>query len=571
MERARGLDAKFAVTDTDSPHIAAVCRRLDGIPLAIELAAARLRVLSITQLERRLVDHFHILRSGSRTAPDRHQTLRATIDWSFGLLSDAERRLFRQLAVFAGGWTLEAAEAVCRVEGDQSDEVLDSLSALVDKSLVVRVESDNEDVAEPRFTLLQTVRAFAADRLHESGQFERTRERHLAWATEWAELATPNLTGPDQVRWMAAMVRERDNFRVALDWARSRDDADAELRLSAALARFWVLRGPISEATDWFAHALVRGSSAPSRARITILDWAGRLASLAGEEGAREFLEQSVAMARQLNDASLLSLGLRHLAFAALQQGDNVAAYILHGEALERARQAGNRREEAFTLAMMGLWEAQDGDTAAAAEITNQALEAGREAGDQGPQATAFCARGIIAVKEDRIDAATACFQEALRLGRASDHHLEVAMALMQLGALALGRGNALEARALAQDCVVAAQDSGLRRFFAAALEFFVHVELHEHHYEHAVRIAAAETAWREASPERHFLGMPWISAIPELDEARRYLGPDSFSREWSIGQGMTLEDAAGLTREPDAVLASSLRGAEMRRSIPAT
>ena len=553
IERAQAVRPAFALTDENAGLMVDVCRALDGIPLAIELAAARLRLLSLHQIEQRLSDHLRLLSSGTQTRPERQQTLRATIDWSYRLLSKAERRLFQQLAVFAGGWTLEAAEVVCGGAGCRREEVLDLMTALVDKSLVV-VEPEGRDEDEPRYRLLETVRGYAGEHLLKSGELESTRDRHLAWATEWAEGATPYLTGPDQVRWMARFVHEHDNFRAALEWARLRADGETELRLTAALARYWVVHGSTSEARDGFAHALWHGPSAPSLARATVLDWAGRLASQAGEPGARELLEESVATARQLNSRSLLSLGLRHLAFAALQQGDFVRARALHEEALSTARQAGNRREEAFTLAMIGLWAAQDGDASAAARIVDEALEAGRDSGDQGPQAIAYCARGIIAVREGRVEAATACFQEALKLGRASDHYVEVVLALMQLGALALARGDGSQALGHARDCVAAAQRQGGRRLLAAALQFFAHVELHKQRYEEAVRIAAAETTWREASPERQLLGMPWIAALPALDEAQHFLGPEVFLREWSIGQRMTLDQAAALTRDPKGV-----------------
>jgi predicted ATPase/DNA-binding CsgD family transcriptional regulator len=553
IERAQASRSGFVLTDDNARLIVDICRALDGIPLAIELASARMRVLSLSQIQQRLSDHIDLLSSSSRMTPDRHQTLRATIDWSYGLLSSAERRLFNQLAAFAGGWTLEAAEAVSGVAECPREEVLDLMTGLVDKSLVL-VETEGRDEHESRYRLLETIRGYAAERLLESGELESTRDRHLARATRWAEGAAPHLTGPDQVHWMALFVQEHDNLRAALDWSRVRRDEGTELRLVAAMARYWVVHGPTSEGHEWFAHALSLGSAPPLVARATVLDWTGRLASLAGEPGARGLLQQSVSMARQLDDRSLLSVGLRHLAFATLQQGDNVAARALHEEALTMARQAGNRREEAFALSMLGLWEAEEGDTATASLLVDEALEAGQEAGDQGPQSTAYCARGIIAAREGQFGSAKASFEKGLELSRSSDHYLGVAMSLMQLGAMALARGDELEAREYARDCVTAAQNAGVRRLFAAALQFFAQVELQAHRYTQAVRVAAAETNWRKASPERQFLGLPWIATTLELGEAQRYLGAAGYSREWSIGQRMTLEQAGALTREPAAL-----------------
>jgi predicted ATPase len=240
VDRARQRDPSFELISSNGQAVAQVCRRLEGIPLAIELAAGRMEVLSAEQLAMRLEDYLKLL-TGGRTADPRHRTLRATLEWSHELLSEAERTLFRELSVFAGGWTLEAAEEVCSGEGIERGDVLEVLSELVDKSLVV-VEASPGEQGVPRFRMLEPVRQDGRERLEESGAAEWVRERHAKYYLALAQEAEPELEGADQIRWMDRLEAEHDNLRAVLSWALEGGQAELGLRLAGALRLFWVGR-----------------------------------------------------------------------------------------------------------------------------------------------------------------------------------------------------------------------------------------------------------------------------------------------------------------------------------------
>ena len=241
IERASAVDSTFAFTAANAAAVAEVCVRLDGIPLALELAAARVKVLSIAQIHARLNDRFRLLTGGSRTAVARQRTLEATVEWSYGLLSGAERRLMRRLSVFAGGWTMEAAEDVTSDNAAERDDVLESLSRLVDKSLA-NVESDSE--GNRRYHFLETVRQYARERLFESGEAERLRDRHLAFFHDLVRRAEPELTRADQIAWLNRLQREHDNLRLALEWCLAAPERGVQsMELAGALCWFWLKRG----------------------------------------------------------------------------------------------------------------------------------------------------------------------------------------------------------------------------------------------------------------------------------------------------------------------------------------
>ena len=328
VDRARLGRPGFVLTDQNAGPVAQVCARLDGLPLAIELAAARLRALPVEQLAGRLDDRFRLLTGGGRTAVPRQQTLQAAIDWSHALLAAPERAVLRRLAVFAGGWPLAAAEAVCAGAGVEPGGVLDLLAGLVDKSLVVFEEAALEPGAggAGRYRLLETIRQYAEARLVGAGEAARVRRRHRDWYLALAERAALELVGRDQVAWLDRLGAEHDNLRGALAWSQADPDgAAAELRLAAALGRFWNLRGHISEGRAWLAHALERDAgAAPAAARASALNWAGLLASLAAAlPAAAALLEASIALGRGLPGRPGLPAALRHLGLVARDGGND--------------------------------------------------------------------------------------------------------------------------------------------------------------------------------------------------------------------------------------------------------
>ncbi len=307
VERAKAALPGFALTERTAPGIVEVCRRLEGIPLAIELAAARVRVLGVDQITARLDDHLRLLRGGSRSAVPRQQTLRATIDWSYELLTGPERRLFDRLSVFAGGLSLEAAEAVCGADGVAEDEVVDVLAGLVNKSLVI---ADPGDYRVARYTVLETLRQYGAERLTASGGAPTIQERHALFYVTLAHATEPGLFGPEQLANMIRLELERGNLRVALQWAVESGNAEVGLRLCAAVFKFWEVSGSVSEGRVWLTRLLAHPASTRTRARARALAAAVHLATLQGDvASARVHAEESLAIARELGDGTRHSRG----------------------------------------------------------------------------------------------------------------------------------------------------------------------------------------------------------------------------------------------------------------------
>ena len=331
--------------------MADICQRLDGIPLAIELAAARVRALSVEEIAARLNDRFGLLTRGDRTALPRQQTLRASIDWSYDLLTDDERALLRRLSVFAGGWTLEAAEAV-GADGDvEKADVLDLLTNLVEKSLVT-LEAEGE-----RYRLLETVREYAQERLDESGERDQTCARHLGFYVALAERAMPELVGPKQGAWLGRLDLERENLIAAHAWCdHAKDGAELGLRLVHSAKRYWLNRGLLGLRHRLTVEALAReGARDPSLARCQALFGAGQVCCFMGRFGeATGYLEESLAIARELDDKGRIAAALQYLGMASLGEGDLATARGHLEEGLTLAQAQGNKRE--LAAAFNAIW-----------------------------------------------------------------------------------------------------------------------------------------------------------------------------------------------------------------------
>ncbi len=312
VERARALKPNFEVTNESAPAVAEICVRLDGLPLAIELAAARITMLPPRSMLQRLSSRLKLLTGGARDFPKRQRTLRATIEWSHALLDEGEQLLFGRLAVFSGGRTLEAIDAICDAEGDLPVEAFEGVSSLLDKSLLRQEEGPG---GEPRFVMLETVHEFAREKLQGSGEAEQIKRAHAEYFLTLAEEAYPQLRGPDQLEWLERLEAEHDNMRAALTWASERNEAEVALRLGSALSWFWSVRGYYSEGRRWLEEALaIDGRGAPE-VRAMALAGAGELASEQGDldraKGAyEEGLELLEHEGREARGAKLLLLGL---------------------------------------------------------------------------------------------------------------------------------------------------------------------------------------------------------------------------------------------------------------------
>ena len=361
VERARAQRGEFVLGRGNATAVAQICRRLDGIPLALELAAARVRSLSVEQINERLDDRFRLLTGGSRTALPRQQTLRALIDWSYDLLDARGKTLLARLSVFAGGWSLEAAESVCAADGAEDWEVLDLLSGLVNKSLVVYDEEEGS-----RYRLLETVRQYASEILGASEAAANSRARHRDYFLSLAEEAEPLLNGPEQASWLSRLEREHDNLRAALSWCEAEawpeqgsesegggtDSAAAWLRLCVALGRFWEVRGHYGEGRLWLKRVLQRTEGRPiSVMRARALNWAGTLAWRQGGFGtARALFEESLSGFRQIGDKKGAANALNNLGNVVHHQGDYDAARAFFEESLSLHRQIEDRRGSGIAL-----------------------------------------------------------------------------------------------------------------------------------------------------------------------------------------------------------------------------
>jgi predicted ATPase/DNA-binding CsgD family transcriptional regulator len=414
-ERARAVASSFELTEHNAPMVARLCRRLDGMPLAIELAAARVRVLSVEQIFSRLEDSFALLTGGSRTALPRQRTLRAAIDWSYELLSEKEQILLRRLSVFAGGFTLEAAEEVCSGEGIESEEVLDLLTSLVDKSLVLVAEHSEE----ARYRLLQTVRQYAREKLEESGEQPDLRRRHAGFFLKLAEGVEPKINGKDRELWLGRLDAEHDNLRAALAWSREEAEGETALRLSGALSWFWYHREYWSEWRRWLDGALaVRESSGGSRwtaARAKALSGRGFLAWMQGDQDtARSKLEESVALWREVGDKQGLAQALRFLSGSFESRGDYAAARPLAEESVRLFREGEDAFGLGITLSRLGITALAQGDQAAAQAYLEEGVAICREIDDDWALALALRNLGIGALREGDQDEAVARLAESL-------------------------------------------------------------------------------------------------------------------------------------------------------------
>ncbi len=429
VERARAVRPDFALTAANAPAVAEICAWLDGLPLAIELAAVRVKLLPPSALLARLEHSLGFLVGGARDLAERQQAMRSTIAWSEHLLSAGERTLFRRLGVFAGGGALEAIEAVCAAPegaGALEGDVLEGVGALVDQSLV----QQREEGGEPRFGMLRVIREYALERLEESGEAEALRRAHAAFALALAERAEPELTGPEAGAWLDRLEREHDNLRGALGWALERGEVELGLRLVAAVFRFWMVRGHLREGRVWAERLLALGREGADAARAApgagwesirarALRAAGVLALYQGDEAAAEsWLEQAAALGREAGDPRTVANALNSLGVVALGQGAPARAEACLEDGLALMREAGARRDVASVLTNLGIALYMKEDMERAADAFAEALAVSREVGDRDLIATSLANLSSVALRQREVARADALGREALALYR---------------------------------------------------------------------------------------------------------------------------------------------------------
>jgi predicted ATPase/DNA-binding CsgD family transcriptional regulator len=567
VERTRSVCSEFTLTEQNAPAVAQICEQLDGIPLALELAAARMKVLSVEQIANRLDDRFLLLTGGPRTALPRHQTLRATIEWSVDLLSDAERVLLRRLAIFVGGWTLEDAEAVCAGDGIEASQILDLLSMLVDKSLVL-VEGNAR--AAPWYRLLETVRQYAAEALRQANEENAIGRRHVERSLRYAEEAEPGIESREQREWLARLEAQHDNLRAALAWcermaARPSTTGQAAtwasvvgLRIAGSLRWFWWHHGHFREGRRWLASLLeaaetVWSATNPStdfpladsalRARAKALIAAGQLARGQGDyERAMPLLEEGLALARSLGDHSEIASALIQFVAVASDQGDYDRATRHCQEALAACREAGNAWLASLALYWMGFLLRARGDDEHATEFQEESLSIRRQQGDTWGIAWSLHNLGMIAENRGDHRRAIALLEESLSLHRELEHQRGIAWVLADLGLVAHVRGSDERSLALLTESLRLERDLGERWGIAKCLERLAGVAVGLGSSEQGARLFGAAQALRAAMSAWE----PAERTAYERDvaTARGILGDAAFDRARSEGYALSVEAA---------------------------
>jgi predicted ATPase/Tfp pilus assembly protein PilF/transcriptional regulator with XRE-family HTH domain len=577
VERAQAAQADFAITNANAAVISELCHRLDGLPLAIELAAARIRLLSPQAMLARLEHQLQFLTGGARDLPARQQTMRTTLTWSYALLAEAEKILLRRLAVFVSGSTLAAVEAVCNTDGALPD-VLEGLASLIDKSLL----QQQADIAgEPRFTLLRVIREYAHERLVESGEKEVMHRQHAQFFLALAAEAEPQLTGAEQQSWLECLAVEHDNLRAALEWYSSGgSDVEKGLWLAGALYRFWFIRGYFHEGRRWLEGLLAKAvERTASRAKAldvvgilageqgdytvarlrheeSLLIWQElgnkrgiaaalhRLGSVDLDQGdyarARSLYEESLAIRREIDDQQGMAASFHNLGLIAHEQGDDDSARILYGESLAIERQLGNRQGIAVSLNNLGNVARNQGDSASARTLFTESLAIRRALGDKQGIALALNNLGNVAVDQGDYGAARTLLEESLVLQREIGNKPGTALVFNNLGGVAYQQGDTCAARRFYAESLVILRDMGDRRIAECLL-------------------GLAQLARVQAQPERAARLLGAIQAVLEsiqgcLETAARAsynstmlavraeLGNDQFAAAWAETQSMPLE-----------------------------
>ncbi len=458
IQRALDVKPSFQVTNDNAPAVAEICARLDGLPLAIELAAARIKALPPQALLARLDRRLPMLTGGARDLPTRQQTIRNTIAWSYDLLDEGEKMLFRRLAVFVGGWTLEAAGAVCNMDGALALDVLDGVEALVGENLVRQTE---QPWGEPRFTMLETIREYGLERLAESGEEDALRDAHAAVLTSFAETAAPGVLGPNQAEWLNWLDADLDNLRAAFDRSLERDDADRAGHLALSLCRFWFRRGYWREARDRLLAALAQ---TPERTaiRADMLQEASALVFwLDGYAEARPLIDESLAIIKELNNPHVLASALGAWGIAELFHGDWVRAKAVNEEALEVARAVQDRRVMTACLRNLGDMAREEGDLDKAAACYEEAVSICRQTGDLWLMADVTLRLGTLDIVRAKPATARIFLNESLSLFRQLGDNRGAAMPMYILAIIDSSEGNYPRARSLLEGSIAAYREVG--------------------------------------------------------------------------------------------------------------
>jgi predicted ATPase/serine/threonine protein kinase len=540
VERAKAVKREFTLTKENAPAVAAICARLDGLPLAIELAAARIKLLPPSAMLARLESRLNLLTGGARDLPTRQQTLRSTVDWSYGLLNAAEQTLLRRLSVFTGGCTLEGVEAVCDTKGDLGLDILDGMASMVDKSLVQQLEQVD---AETRFLMLSTIREYALERLAESDDEVATRRAHAAYYLVLAEEGAEDMvTHPE---WLDRFEIEHDNFRLALDTLIKTGDAEWGLRLGAALFRFWETREHLKEGRDSIARLLaLEGTVARPKLRARLLFAAAVLAGEQGDyEAGRQLFEDSLETCLELNDTRGVAVALNALAVNARERGDLAGAAALFERCVPLWKDLGDSADIARALSNLANVRKMKGEYAAASALYDECLTMFRKAGDGAGVAWTLNYQADVAREKADLVVARSFCEQSLAAFRQLRDGWGIATTLSDLASLHCDQGNDVEARSFYGESIKMFQELGHKRGIARALESLAASAAAQSNAEKSLHLAGAAAALRQR------LGAPLTPSEQSrlekaLEFARRTLGSAAGLTAWMEGWAMPVEQA---------------------------
>lgn len=476
IDRARLVKPDFAVTNSNAPALAEICHRLDGIPLALELAAARTPALSVEEINNRLGSRFRLLTGGDRSGLPRQQTLRALVDWSYELLNAQEKTLLARLSVFSSGWTLPAAEAVCGFDPIEDFEVLDLLTSLVDKSLVLT----EEEGGVTRYRMLETLRQYATEKHDAIGGVTATlRQRHQVWFLELAKKAEAQFRGPDQAEWLSRLETEHDNLRAVLDWCfagteaeyRKTDSARVCLELAGALWRFWYIRGYMVEGRDHLARSL---RQTPESRTVAVSKVLHGMATMTYAQGnyveAQSIHEQSLTIRREVGDEQGIADSLYHLGFIARDQGNYEAARAMYGESLAIHRKLGTRYGIANSLNSLGDLSYAQGDYITAYSQYEESHVISRELGNKHGIANSLSSLGSVAEKQGNYVEARSLHEESLAIRVELGDKYGLAGSIQRLGNLAFAQGDYLQAQSQYEESLAIYRELGNKQGIVISL-----------------------------------------------------------------------------------------------------
>ncbi len=569
-ERARSVRPEFTLTTENVHTVIDLCRRLNGLPLAIELAAARVSMFSVEELAIRLAESFQILSGGSRTVLPRHQSLSATLQWSFDLLDPDEQRLFVRLAVFAGGWNLEAAEAICADDGAFSEDVLILLAQLVDKSLV-DVQMTETSV---RYRLLDTVRHFVRDQLRQQLDAEELRRRHAEYYLNLSETAEPELTKSRQAEWLNVLEQDHDNIRAALTWAIENERLDIEARMSAALWRFWGYRGYLAEGLRRISGALSRSHSSkvPRLVRARLFQGAGALTWNLGElNRAEESCLQALALFEEEAEPHGIATTTHILGLIAEWRGEYDLAMQFYSRSRAVREELGDKAGVGTALQSLGNVARESGQLEQAKDFYTQSLALQREVNYPRGIALALANLGVVALDEADYQLAEELAGEALAILKELDDKSLTANAFDICGYAALHQNELQRALVFHTQCLVVAREAGDKRGTIFGLEGVASVAAWKvKEQELAVR---AVRLYGAAESVRLDIDLPLSSADRKLNEpsisaARKLLGDTTFAEEWASGTQWSLEVAISETLVTGDLLAE-LHDRQLSSSSP--